>query len=83
MSDMSIRIMAAAYYLPPKWKPIDEVFRDEQVPDEPFGGSIDFRGQIGIEAVHVAGGETAANLPLEPLGVRFSRRGSTRQRSIW
>ncbi len=57
-----IGILAEAYYLPPTTKSIDDVFDDEEVPTDPLGGGIDFARDIGIEAIHVAGDETAASL---------------------
>jgi 3-oxoacyl-[acyl-carrier-protein] synthase-3 len=60
----NIGIMAASYYLPPTKKSLADIFRDEEMPTEPLAASVDFKRDIGIEAVHVAGKETAASLAI-------------------
>jgi 3-oxoacyl-[acyl-carrier-protein] synthase-3 len=60
-----VGILAAAYFLPPARKPVAEVFRDEEIPDVKLATDVDFRRDIGIEAVHVAAGSSAADLALE------------------
>ena len=60
----NIGIFAAEYYLPPKKKALSDIFRDEEMPAEPLAASVDFKKDIGIEAVHVAGDETAASLAI-------------------
>jgi 3-oxoacyl-[acyl-carrier-protein] synthase-3 len=60
-----IGILAAAYYLPPRRKPVADVFRDEAIPTEPLAANVDFKADIGIEAVHIAGDETASSLALK------------------
>ncbi|WP_457654439.1 3-oxoacyl-ACP synthase III family protein [Rhodocaloribacter sp.] len=60
-----VGILAAAYFLPPARKPVAEVFRDEEIPAVKLAADVDFRRDIGIEAVHVAAGRSAAELALE------------------
>ncbi len=60
-----IGIRGAAYYLPPATKSVADVFRDEDIPDEPLATSVDFRRDIGIERVHVADAEEPWELGLE------------------
>lgn len=59
-----IGIMAAAYYLPPTRKSVSAIFDDESIPAEPLAANVDFRRDIGIEAVHLAGEASAASLGL-------------------
>ncbi len=59
-----IGIVGASYYLPPKRKAVSDVFRDEQIPAEALAANVDFQRDIGIEAVHLAGDETATSLAL-------------------
>jgi 3-oxoacyl-[acyl-carrier-protein] synthase-3 len=63
--DTSIGIVAASYFLPPKRKAVVDIFRDEEIPTEPLASNVDFKRDIGIEAVHVAGDETATSLALK------------------
>jgi 3-oxoacyl-[acyl-carrier-protein] synthase-3 len=60
----TIGIHAANYYLPPQKKALSDIFRDEEMPTEPLAASVDFKADIGIEAVHVAGNESAASLAI-------------------
>jgi 3-oxoacyl-[acyl-carrier-protein] synthase-3 len=60
-----IGILEAAYYLPPKRKPLTEVFRDEKTPEVALAANVDFQRDIGIEAVHVAGEESASSVALK------------------
>lgn len=66
---MTIGILSAAYYLPARRKAVEEVFRDEAVPTEPFAAGIDFQQDIGIESVHLADEESPSEL-----GVKAARR---------
>lgn len=59
-----IGIVGASYYLPPTRKAVADVFRDEEIPTERLAANVDFQNDIGIEAVHMAGGETATELAL-------------------
>ena len=59
-----IGIVGASYYLPPKRKAVADIFRDEQIPTEPLAANVDFQRDIGIEAVHLAGDESATSLGL-------------------
>jgi 3-oxoacyl-[acyl-carrier-protein] synthase-3 len=61
----AIGILAASYYLPPKKKTLADIFQDEEMPSEPLAANVDFKRDIGIEAVHVAGDETAASLAIK------------------
>src|SRR5215831_5006711 len=61
----NIGIHAANYYLPPRKKSLEEIFRDEEMPTEPLAAKVDFKKDIGIKAVHVAGEETAASLAIK------------------
>jgi 3-oxoacyl-[acyl-carrier-protein] synthase-3 len=65
MSEPTIGILSAAYYLPPETKSVADVFRDENIPDTPLAIDVDFRRDIGIETVHLAGSETPSGLGLE------------------
>ncbi len=60
-----VGILASAYYLPPARKPLEEVFRDEDIPAGGLSADVDFQRDIGIEAVHVAEESAAADLALE------------------
>jgi len=60
-----IGILDAAYYLPPKRKALADVFRDEKTSEVPLAANVDFQRDIGIEAVHVAGDETASSIALK------------------
>lgn len=64
-----IGILSSGYYLPPERKSVVEIFRDEELPEGSPAAGVDFRRDIGIEAVHLAGDE----LPSE-LGLEASRR---------
>ncbi|HEY7099300.1 MAG TPA: 3-oxoacyl-[acyl-carrier-protein] synthase III C-terminal domain-containing protein [Terriglobales bacterium] len=60
----NIGIHAANYYLPPQKKALADIFNDEEMPSEALAAAVDFKTDIGIEAVHVAGQETAASLAI-------------------
>ncbi|HEX9993252.1 MAG TPA: 3-oxoacyl-[acyl-carrier-protein] synthase III C-terminal domain-containing protein [Acidimicrobiales bacterium] len=70
-----IGILAEACYLPPTTKSIDAVFRDEDVPDDPLPGGVDFRRDIGIRSIRVADGETASGLAVEASRRAVERAG--------
>jgi 3-oxoacyl-[acyl-carrier-protein] synthase-3 len=61
----TIGIHAANYYLPPQKKALSDIFRDEEMPTAPLAANVDFKADIGIEAVHVAGAESAASLAIK------------------
>ena len=63
--DTGIGILAASYYLPPNRKPVADIFRDEEIPQEKLAADVDFQRDIGIEAVHVSGEVSAASLAVE------------------
>lgn len=69
MSHPDVGILSLAYYLPPARKSVAEIFRDEDISEEPLAVDIDFRRDIGIEAVHEAGAEAPS-----ALGLHASRR---------
>ena len=73
--DTKIGIAAAAYYLPPKKKAVVDIFRDEEIPAEPLAANVDFQRDIGIEAVHVAGDESAASLALKACRSAMAQAG--------
>ena len=60
-----VGIVAASYYLPPQKKSVPDVFRDEEIPQERLAANVDFQKDIGIEAVHVAGEESASSLAVK------------------
>jgi 3-oxoacyl-[acyl-carrier-protein] synthase-3 len=60
----TIGILDAAYYLPPKRKLLADIFRDEKPQDDPLAANVDFKRDIGIEAVHVAE-EPASSVALQ------------------
>ena len=62
-----IGILATGSYLPPTVKPVADVFRDEDIPSEALSTDVDFRNDIGIDTVHVAG-ELTATTPATPSG---------------
>src|SRR6476660_634359 len=59
-----VGIVGASYYLPPKRKAVTDIFQDEQIPAEALAANVDFKRDIGIEAVHVASDESATSLAL-------------------
>lgn len=65
MTSSGIGILSAAYYLPPARKSVQDIFRDERIPDEPLAIDIDFRRDIGIESVREAGAEAPSDLGLQ------------------
>ena len=60
-----IGIVSTGYYLPPTRKSVAEVFRDEDFPTSSPAAGVDFRRDIGIEAVHLAVDELPSQLGLE------------------
>jgi len=60
-----VGIVGTSYYMPPRRKTVIEVFRDEQIPAEPLAANVDFQKDIGIDAVHVAGEESATSVALK------------------
>ena len=60
--NQNIGILEASYYLPPTKKTLAQVFEDEEKPTETFAANVDFENDIGIDALHVAKNETAADL---------------------
>ena len=78
-----IGIFAASYYFPPNKKPLTQVFEDEEKPTETLGANVDFEKDIGIEALHVAKEETAADLAINAAKQTMAKSGirSRRDRS--
>src|SRR6266436_4712745 len=70
-----IGIFAASYYLPPNKKPLTQVFEDEEKPTETLGANVDFEKDIGIEALHVAKEETAADLAINAAKQTMAKSG--------
>ncbi|CAN5531394.1 ketoacyl-ACP synthase III [soil metagenome] len=60
-----IGIVGASYYLPPKKKAVADIFQDEEIPTEALAANVDFKRDIGIDAVHLASEETATDLALK------------------
>src|ERR1041385_4447381 len=58
----NIGILEATYYLPPTKKTLAQVFEDEEKPTQTFAAAVDFEKDIGIDALHIAKYETAADL---------------------
>ena len=70
-----IGIFAASYYFPPNKKPLTQVFEDEEKPTETLGANVDFEKDIGIEALHVAKEETAADLAINAAKQTMAKSG--------
>ena len=71
----SIGILEANYYLPPTKKTLAQVFEDEEKSSETFAASVDFEKDIGIEALHVATNETAADLCVNAAKLTMTKSG--------
>src|SRR5215475_1194114 len=63
--NQNIGILEASYYLPSTKKTLAQVFEDEEKPTETFAANVDFEKDIGIDALHVAKKETAADLAIK------------------
>jgi 3-oxoacyl-[acyl-carrier-protein] synthase-3 len=70
-----IGIFAASYYLPQNKKALTQVFEDEEKPTETLGANVDFEKDIGIEALHVAKEETAADLAIKAAKQTMAKSG--------
>jgi 3-oxoacyl-[acyl-carrier-protein] synthase-3 len=71
----SIGIFEANYYLPPTRKPLAQVFADEEKSSEAFDANVDFEKDIGIDALHVAANETAADLCINAARLTMAKSG--------
>src|SRR6266849_4965524 len=71
----NIGIFEANYYLPPTKKALSQVFEDEEKPTETLGANVDFEKDIGIEALHVAKNETAADLCINAAKLTMAKSG--------
>lgn len=72
-----IGIRGAAYYLPPTRKRIADVFADERVPATALLPNVDFQRDIGIEAVHIADGDTPTSLCVKAAQAALAQAGVT------
>ena len=70
-----IGILEASYYLPPTKKPLSQVFEDEEKPSDTFAANVDFEKDIGIDALHVAAQETAADLAIKAAKITIAKAG--------
>src|SRR6266487_4110422 len=71
----NIGIFEANYYLPPTKKTLAQIFEDEEKPTEAFAANVDFEKDIGIEALHVAKNETAADLCINAAKLTMAKSG--------
>src|ERR1044072_8508011 len=71
----NIGIFEANYYLPSTKKTLAQVFEDEEKPTESFAANVDFEKDIGIDALHVAKEETAADLCINAARLTMSKSG--------
>ena len=71
----NIGIFEANYYLPATKKALSQVFEDEEKPTEAFAANVDFEKDIGIEALHVAKNETAADLCINAAKLTMAKSG--------
>ena len=69
----SIGIFEANYYLPPTKKTLAQVFADEEKSTEVFDANVDFETDIGIDALHVAKDETAADLCIRAAKITMAK----------
>lgn len=70
-----IGMLSTGYYLPPTRKRAADIFRDEEIPTTPLAIDVDFTRDIGIDAVHVADGESASSLCLKAARDAVARAG--------
>src|SRR5438552_19097005 len=71
----NIGIFEANYYLPATKKALSQVFEDEEKPTEAFAANVDSEKDIGIEALHVAKNETAADLCINTAKLTMAKSG--------
>lgn len=70
-----IGILAAATYLPPTRKPVSEILAEEHLDDTGLATQVDFRKDIGIEAVHLADAEPPSSLGLKAARAAVAQSG--------
>ena len=73
--NQNIGIFEANYYLPPTKKPLSQIFSDEEKPTAVFDANVDFEKDIGIDALHVASGESAADLCINAAKITMAKAG--------
>lgn len=73
--NQSIGIFEANYYLPPTKKPLSQIFIDEEKPTAGFDANVDFEKDIGIDALHIASGESAADLCINAAKITITKAG--------
>lgn len=71
----NIGIFEANYYLPPTRKSLAQVFADEEKSEAVFDSSVDFEKDIGIDALHVANQESAADLCINAARTTMAKSG--------
>ncbi len=71
----NIGIFEANYYLPPTRKPLSQVFADEEKSTAVFDANVDFEKDIGIDALHVAKDESAADLCINAARTTMAKSG--------
>src|SRR4029079_973951 len=69
----NIGIFEANYYLPPTKKALSQVFADEEISTEIFDANVDFEKDIGIDALHVAKDESAADLCINAARITMAK----------
>jgi 3-oxoacyl-[acyl-carrier-protein] synthase III len=71
----NIGIFEANYYLPPTRKPLSQVFADEEKSTAVFDANVNFEKDIGIDALHVAANESAADLCINAARTTMAKSG--------
>jgi 3-oxoacyl-[acyl-carrier-protein] synthase-3 len=71
----NIGIFEANYYLPPTKKALSRIFADEEKPTAVFDANVDFEKDIGIDALHIAKDETAADLCINAARITMAKSG--------
>ena len=71
----NIGILEANYYLPETKKTLAQVFEDEEKNSEAFDANVDFHKDIGIDALHVAKNEKAADLCINAARLTMKKSG--------
>ncbi len=71
----NIGIFEANYYLPPTKKALSHVFADEEQSTEVFDANVDFEKDIGIDALHIAKDESAADLCINAARLTMEKSG--------
>src|ERR1043166_6309186 len=71
----NIGIFEANYYLPETIKTLTQLFEDEEKSSEVFDANVDFHKDIGIDALHVAKKERAADLCINAARMTMEKSG--------